>query len=148
MSTNQHSDRVVVGVDGSAASVGALRYAARIADALDAPLEAVITWDIARYVYLERDRVQHTGQAASERLRTAVQEAFGDESPEGLLQTTLEGDAAHTLIQLSATCGMLVLGSRGLGGFRGLLLGSVSRVCAEHAHCPVLVVRRSVSRSE
>ena len=148
MSTNQDNDRVVVGVDGSPSSVEALRYGARIADALGAPLEAVITWERPRYVYLERDREQNTGHAAAERLRTAVSGAFGEETPAGFQDTALEGDAARTLIELSASSGMLVLGSRGLGGFRGLLLGSVSRVCAEHAHCPVLIVHGGASPSE
>ncbi|WP_343048836.1 universal stress protein [Microbacterium immunditiarum] len=53
----------------------------------------------------------------------------------------LTGPAARTLIELSKSCGMLVLGSRGLGGFAGMLLGSVSAACVEHAHCPVFVVR-------
>jgi nucleotide-binding universal stress UspA family protein len=51
-----------------------------------------------------------------------------------------EGHAATELVDKSKGVDMLVVGSRGLGGFRGLLLGSVSQQCAPHAHCPVVIV--------
>jgi nucleotide-binding universal stress UspA family protein len=141
MDTNNYADRVVVGVDGSPESVAALRYGARISHALGVPLEAVITWEYPRYLYLERDMDSQKDEVAPALLRTAIHSAFGDAPPERLMETILKGPAARTLIELSHGCGMLVLGTRGHGGFQGLLLGSVSRVCVEHAHCPVLVVR-------
>jgi nucleotide-binding universal stress UspA family protein len=55
----------------------------------------------------------------------------------------LEGSAASILVDLSRSADLLVVGSRGLGGFRGLLLGSVSQQCVLHAHCPVTVVRET-----
>ena len=51
-----------------------------------------------------------------------------------------EGNAATEVVDKSKGADMLVVGSRGLGGFRGLLLGSVSQQCAPHAHCPVVIV--------
>jgi nucleotide-binding universal stress UspA family protein len=53
----------------------------------------------------------------------------------------VQGQAAGVLLHASRDADLLVVGSRGLGGFRGLLLGSVSRQCVDHASCPVVVVR-------
>ena len=76
-------------------------------------------------------------------LTGTVEEVFGATKPEGVILTVREGGAAHTLIDISSGARMLVVGSRGHGGFAGLLLGSVSAACAEHASCPVLVIHGS-----
>ncbi|PRB65280.1 MULTISPECIES: universal stress protein [unclassified Microbacterium] len=136
---NTQTDRIVVGVDGSVSSIDALRYAARIAAALHTPLEAVTTWTappIDPYLAIEWSPEND----AEEVLDESIREAFGESPPDGLMRRTLLGSAARTLIGLSENCSMLVLGSRGHGGFVGMLLGSVSAACAEHAHCPVLIV--------
>lgn len=133
-------DRIVVGVDGSESSVAALRYAARLADAFDAPLEALTTWTFPPYAGASLVAGWDPERDAADTLDAAVERAFGGSVPEGLTRTVLVGPAARTLIEVSDRCGMLVLGSRGHGGFAGLLLGSVSSACAEHAHCPVVVV--------
>ncbi|WP_282216448.1 universal stress protein [Microbacterium luteolum] len=133
------TDRIVVGVDGSETSISALRYAARMANALDAPLHVVTTWTappIDPYLAIDWTPEKYAGET----LDAAIEEAFGKTPPDGLTRAVLPGAAARTLIGLSDTCAMLVLGSRGHGGFVGLLLGSVSAACAEHAHCPVLIV--------
>lgn len=133
------TDRIIVGVDGSASSVEALRYAAPLADALNRPLHVVTTWTappIDPYAAIEWSPEQD----AEEILGESIRKAFGGRPPAGLTQRTLLGAPARTLIGLSENCYMLVLGSRGHGGFAGLLLGSVSAACAEHAHCPVLIV--------
>lgn len=140
MTENIDTNRVVVAVDGSASSIAALRYAARLAPALDAGLEAVTIWAHPAFsepvVLVEWEPERD----AAEVLDAAIRSAFGDSPPEGLVRTVLPGPAARTLIGLSRHCRMLVLGTRGHGGFTGLLLGSVSSACAHHAQCPVLIM--------
>ena len=140
MTENIDTNRVVVGVDGSPSSIAALRYAARLATALDTGLEAVTVWSYPAFsepVVLVEWTPERDAAAI---LDEAVRRAFGDSPPAGLTRTVLPGPAARTLIGLSRHCGMLVLGTRGHGGFTGLLLGSVSNSCAQHAHCPVLIM--------
>ncbi|GAB6856538.1 universal stress protein [Microbacterium xylanilyticum] len=134
--------RIVVGVDGSPSSVAALKYAARLARALDAPLEAVTTWTYPPMTGAELVIEWQPEEDAKELLDHSIADAFGDSPPEGLTRTVLSGPPSPTLIDVSRTSGMLVLGSRGRGGFVGLLLGSVSATCAQHAHCPVLIMHR------
>lgn len=133
------SDRILVGVDGSASSIDALRYAADMAAALKKRLEAVTTWTappVDPYVAIEWSPEQDAEEILSESIR----KAFGEAPPSGVIRRTLLGSPARTLIGMSENTYMLVLGSRGHGGFAGMLLGSVSAACAEHARCPVLIV--------
>lgn len=139
-------DRVVVGVDGSAASRQALRWAAFLAGAAAAGVHAVGAW--APYTVYGQVGAGWTvmpadwNPAADARrvVDDTVHEVFGDDPPAGLQITVQEGNAARVLIDVSRDARMLVVGSRGHGGFAGLLLGSVSAACAEHASCPVMVV--------
>lgn len=139
MAENLDTNRIVVGVDGSASSIAALRYASRLATALDTGPEAVTVWSFPAFgepVVLVEWAPQRD---AAEVLDASIRSAFGDSPPEGLVRTVLPGPP-RTLIGLSRHCGMLVVGTRGHGGFAGLLLGSVSTACAEHAHCPILIM--------
>lgn len=139
---------IVVGVDGSDSSIAALRHAARIAEALGAPLEAVTTWTAPPFVDYSSIAGWSPEVEASAVLDDAVEQAFADALPRALVRTVLPGLPAPTLIAQSRDAEMLVLGSRGHGGFAGLLLGSVSAACAAHAHCPVLIVRGDVVRGD
>ncbi|WP_353810218.1 universal stress protein [Agromyces sp. SYSU T00194] len=132
--------RILVGVDGSAQSIEALRYAAQLAGALDGPLEAVTTWTFPPVMGAYVIDGWTPDEDARSLLDDAIDEAFDGAPPEGLVRTVLAGPAAGTLIEESRRARMLVLGSRGHGGFAGLLLGSVSAACAAHAHCPVLIL--------
>lgn len=140
MDERQDKDRVVVGVDGSESSVAALRYAARIADAFGAPLEVITTWSYPPIAdpYILTHWSPEEDAAANQ--AAAITRAFGANPPDGLTRTVLIGPAARALIEASDGCAMLVVGSRGRGGFAGLLLGSVSTTCAQHARCPVVIV--------
>jgi nucleotide-binding universal stress UspA family protein len=132
---------IVVGVDGSDPSIEALRQAATMAGALGSTIMAVACWRYPpaydSFVALEWSPETDAAQVLEESLTRA----YGDSRPAGLRTLVRQGQPASVLIDESATADMLVVGSRGLGGFSGLLLGSVSAACAAHAHCPVLVVR-------
>ena len=75
--------------------------------------------------------------------RETITAVYGDATAVPLRISS--GPTARSLIEASRGAEMLVVGSRGRGGFSGLLLGSVSAACAEHAQCPVLVVRSDTS---
>jgi len=139
-------DRVLVGVDGSYASIAALQEAARIAPALHAPLD-VLTSVTARMSYGETDVRPRLAQARSI-VEDALERAFPGARPEGYRAWAFAGSPAARLIESSAHAGMLVVGRRGTGGFAGLLLGSVSAQCVAHAECPVLVVPAPAPRTD
>jgi len=133
--------RIVVGVDGSRHSVAALRWGAYQAAALAARLEAVTAWEYPpSFGWSSVPSDWDPAKDMEKVLRDAVREAFGDRLPAGLELSVREGGAARVLLEASRGATMLVVGSRGHGGFAGLLLGSVSANVAEHATCPVLVV--------
>ncbi|WP_141938934.1 universal stress protein [Microbacterium sp. SLBN-154] len=145
MTTDRGHDLIIAAVDGSPSSTEALRYASRLADALHAPLDAVITWSYPPYSDPAFISAWSPKDDATTILDDAIRQAFGENPPAEIGRRVLAGAAAPTLIELSGSAAMLVVGSRGLGGFAGLLLGSVSAACAEHAHCPVLVVHPRVA---
>jgi nucleotide-binding universal stress UspA family protein len=132
---------IVVGVDGSASSLDALRWAAAQADRTGASLDAVIAWQYP-YVYggfPVSDSVDWR-LSAQRTLDDAVAAALGEDGPK-VTTTVREGDAAGALLAASATAELLVVGHRGHGGFTELLLGSVSQRVVTHATCPVVVIR-------
>jgi nucleotide-binding universal stress UspA family protein len=146
-SPNQEKPRIVVGVDGSASSVAALRWAARVAPALDATITAVTAWyfPVDTGFGMSPPPAWDPEAAATEAAEEALVSAFGSEPPQGLVRRTVMGHAAYVLIEESRSADLLVVGSRGHGGFAGLLLGSVSSACAEHAKCPVVVIHGPVA---
>lgn len=82
----------------------------------------------------------HPDTDAVEALEAAVRDVAGDDRPDELEAITRQGQPTKVLLDLSRDAALLVVGSRGHGGFAGLLLGSVSAACAERARCPVLVM--------
>lgn len=132
--------RIVVGVDGSDSSIDALRFAVRTAKAFGTSLEAIAVWTYPAGAEVALLADWSPEEDAQEILATVAKTVFGDDRPSWFSTATKRGSAARALIEESVGADMLVLGSRGHGGFIGLLLGSVSAACAEHAHCPVLIV--------
>lgn len=134
---------IVVAVDGSDSSLDALRHGIRVASAFNAPLEAVTVWHFPYVAYAPMPVPWDPENDAKAILESSLQKVFGADRPPWLSWHISEGLPAETLIRECKGAGMLVMGSRGHGGFSGLLLGSVSSQCAEHAECPVLVVHGS-----
>ena len=134
--------QIVVGVDGSASSKDALRWAARLAPSLGATIDAVVAWEYPLVFGLDAGvpSAWNPDETAKEILEKSLEEVFGKDRPAGLVGGISQGHPTFVLLEASKEAEMLIVGSRGLGGFVGLLLGSVSSACAEHAHCPVLVV--------
>jgi nucleotide-binding universal stress UspA family protein len=131
--------RIVVGVDGSDESVSALRRGIRIANALHASVEAVTSWRMPTG-YAEFGTEYSPVEDAHSILSDATRSVFGAKNPAWFTSSTFEGGAADVLIEQSRGAEMLIVGSRGHGGLAGVFLGSVSAMCAEHAHCPVLIL--------
>ncbi|WP_216207307.1 universal stress protein [Amycolatopsis aidingensis] len=137
---------ILVGVDGSPSAQHAVRWAALEARRRQAPLclfHACYVPPTTPYVPVSlprsyRDALLEQGREwLVEAERVAVRAA-----PEVPVRTDLRiGQAAEQLIHESASAGLVVLGSRGLGGFSGLLVGSTAVALAAHGHCPVVVVR-------
>jgi nucleotide-binding universal stress UspA family protein len=136
---NSGSGRIVVGVDGSPASLDALRWAVRQARLTGAALEAVTAWAYpTTYGFPVIANVDWEHGA-----RTVLDKAIAEAgcADVAITQRVLEGHPARVLADAAAGADLLVVGSRGHGGFTGLLLGSVSEYVVTHAPCPAVVVR-------
>jgi nucleotide-binding universal stress UspA family protein len=166
-------ERIVVGIDGSAAARHALRWAAAEAEKRGAVLDVVHAY---RVPYLHKDErgafaaasygglssvdFAELARRREEELRRAHDQALGrvDRALERVGVDTskvqVEPHAVavshpeHALIDMSRDAALLVVGSRGRGAVAGRLLGSVSRACVEHAHCPVVVLPATAGSEE
>ena len=135
---------IVVGIDGSAGSRAALRFAADESVLRQTALKVVSAWHVPTglytaptYVELDLDALR---QGAFDAARQEIVEVLGADRASTIDIVTREGNAAEALLEESRRAELLVVGSRGHGGFTGLLLGSVSQQCTAHAVCPVAVV--------
>lgn len=132
-------ERIVVGVDGSASAAAALRWAVDEAGRHDATVVAVLAWS-----YLDQRQEgepfdpSYGEDEARDQLRTSI-ESIGPRL--SIDQHVVCDLPAPALLEAGSDADLLVVGARGLGGFKGLLLGSVSERVLEHAPCPVAVVR-------
>jgi nucleotide-binding universal stress UspA family protein len=138
---------VVVGVDGSESSRWALAWAVEEARGHRARLTVVMAWTpppppVGPGYGSLRGYEEADFEAVAERQLTgAVAAVVGDDADIVVERVLVEGPAAPRLIDASAEADLVVVGSRGHGGFTGMLLGSVSNHVVAHAHCPVVVVR-------
>lgn len=133
----------MVGVDGSPAADRALVWAVEEASSRGATLEVCALWHVpvsASSVpgFVDYDLFSEPARQAADK---AVAGAREIDPALRVEVVTAEGFPAPRLIEESKGAVLLVVGSRGLGGFQGMVLGSVSRHCAEHSHCPLLIVR-------
>jgi nucleotide-binding universal stress UspA family protein len=139
MHSTNRGPAIVVGVDGSAPSILALRWAGALAPFFKARIRAVTGWQfqiaVGTFTPVVWDPEADARNACSEAIATA----FGGATPEGLELVIRQGSPARILIDESRRARLIVVGSRGHGGFQGLLLGSVSTTVAEHSKCPVLI---------
>jgi nucleotide-binding universal stress UspA family protein len=134
---------IVVGVDGSDGSVGALSWACEQAAANGASVEAVTTWQwpmsLGPAVPIPAG-YDPAGDAQT--MLEAIVQLEADKHPALTIRArVIEGNPAEALMEASRHADLLVVGSRGHGGFAGMLLGSVSQHCAAHAASPVLIWR-------
>jgi nucleotide-binding universal stress UspA family protein len=141
------AETVIVGVDGSSASVAALAWAARYAEATGADLIAMLAWHYPSVaggppVGVAPEAV--TSQVEKSRydiLDKAIGDACAGRPSVRVQRKVVYGHPAQALIDESKDASLLVVGSKGYGGFRGMMLGSISTHCVSHASCPVTVVK-------
>jgi len=137
---------ILVGVDGSRGSRKALAWAADEAGQHGADLVVLKVWEHAAPPNVgtggvPRGDVPDTSQDAAEELVQLIKEELGENPPVVTLPRVKQGRPAEVLIEESSAADLLVVGTRGHGGFAGLVLGSVSQHVAAYAQCPVTVVR-------
>jgi len=136
----------VVGVDGSARSVAALRWALTEGTLRGAPVHAVLTWMMPPVTGTTAVQLppESAAQADARHRLDDILTAAGSatDRPDGSPVTSevVEHSPAAGLLATAEDASLLVVGSRGHGGFAGLLLGSVSQQCVAHARCPVAVI--------
>jgi nucleotide-binding universal stress UspA family protein len=130
---------IVVGVDGSDAAVEALRCALRLGELAACPVRAIAVWQPVPFGTWTKSLYQPAEDAAAV-LTDAVDRVCGDHVPDWFTATTRQGTAGDVLVDGSKDADLLIVGTRGRGKVKGLLLGSVSSNCVGNATCPVLVV--------
>jgi nucleotide-binding universal stress UspA family protein len=138
---------VVVGVDGSAESVAALRWAARYGTATGARVRALLAWHYPGAAGGPPTGVapeaihDQTEAQMHQTLDEAIAKANEGRETAGVEKATAYGHPAQALIEASREADLLVVGKQGHGAFTGMLVGSVSIHCVTGAFCPVVVVR-------
>jgi len=148
MTTEQGTatERIVVGVDGSPSSKAALAWAVRQAERTGGTVEAVIAWHypvVLGTPFGPASVLPETdfAEVAARVLSQVVSETADPAGPVKVSSMVREGNPAQVLLDAAQGADLLVVGSRGHGGFTEALLGSVSQHCVHHAQCPIVIVR-------
>jgi len=129
--------RIVVGIDGSEESLRALDWAAAQAEQTGATLDIHTAYEPG-YTFITYDEVERT----MDRLIAGATSRVAEAHPSVPISSGTHQDSpTKVLIAAAEGADLLVVGTRGRGGFNGLLLGSVSQQCSLHAPCPLLIVR-------
>jgi nucleotide-binding universal stress UspA family protein len=137
--------RIVVGIDDSPGSRAALRWALGYAEATGGEIDAVLAYDSGlAWVDVGSDYqsswVEHAARTAREQLDHVLDDVAPEPRSVTITAEVVESPPSEALVDLAKDADLLVVGTRGRGGFAGLLLGSVSQRCVERAPCPVVVV--------
>ena len=142
--TGEYGTRaIVVGVDGSGHAEAALAWALRQGELTGAHVVAVTCWEYpVNFGWVPPMPVDYRpDEDARTMLDQAVEKARAEHPGVDVRRLVVEGTPANALLDAAKGAELLVVGTRGHGGFAGLLLGSVSEHCVAHAPCPVVVVR-------
>ena len=141
---------IVVGVDGSASSIRALRWAVGQAALVGVPVEAVTAWQSPETygmdfgwapVWSDNGALAAAAEKVlSDSLAQVTDGQQAGRPPAEVVPRVVQGHPAQVLLEAARGAQLLVVGSRGHGTLAGVLLGSVSQHCVHHAPCPVLVV--------
>jgi nucleotide-binding universal stress UspA family protein len=149
MSASQNrAPRIIAGVDGSAPSIAALRWAVHQAELTGGTIDAVIAWEFplvaSGFGWAPNKAFDDTSyfELAAKTLNEAVTQV--NPPPDVTVhQVVTEGNPAQVLLNAAKGADLLVVGNRGHGAFADALIGSVSVRCLHHATCPVVIVRTS-----
>jgi nucleotide-binding universal stress UspA family protein len=139
---------ILVGIDGSDHSRRALEWAVNEAAIRHAPLTVLTVnqavagvWGRGPVEYPgDPDRATHAREAAQKQTDTILENAAAESRPSSVRVEAVTGFPAEELLRAAAGADMIVLGSRGAGGFKRLRVGSVAHQVTHHAHCPVVIV--------
>jgi nucleotide-binding universal stress UspA family protein len=144
MMAEEQGRRIVVGVDSSDSSKAALAWAVRQAELTGAEVDAVCAWQIPAtygYGYAMTLAIPDLEKAAVSGLNAAIATVAGQAPEVEIRPLVVQDNPAQALLDCAKGADLLVVGNRGHGGFTGALLGSVGQHCAQHAECPVVIIR-------
>jgi nucleotide-binding universal stress UspA family protein len=140
------TSRIVIGYDGSESAQRALEWATEEAKLRNVELEIVAAWEFTNVVY-GYGYVPQILPSLEEEARNAAEKLLAERAEDvrkagvEVVTHARHGQAADELAEAAKDAALLVVGSRGHGGFAGLLLGSVSAQLAHHAPCPLVIIR-------